>query len=89
MSSAPGLRQDRLARNPSSALVAQDKCEVGLVFEIAQTLFGRLNEKDGGASVVEGLFEQRSGVGIGRDEQQDWRMHWGIPCSGFPRQPPT
>jgi hypothetical protein len=36
-----------------------------LVFQDAQTLFGRFNEKDGGAVVIEGLFEQQSGVGIG------------------------
>ncbi len=34
-------------------------------------------------SVVEGLFEQWSGVGIGRDEQQNWRMHRssGLPAN--------
>ena len=83
MSDASGLRQDHLARNPSLALVTQDECEVGLVFQDAQTLFGRRSGKDGGAAVVEGLFEQRSGVGIGRDEQQDRRMH-RVPYSGLP-----
>ena len=64
-----------MARNPSLALIAQDECEVCLVFQDAQTLFGRCRSEDGGAAVVEGLFEQRFGVGIGRDEQHDRRMH--------------
>src|SRR6185503_8333226 len=72
---ASGLRQDHLADNPSVALVTQDKCEMGLVLQNAQTLFGRVSQKDCGTAVVEDLFEQRSGVGIGRDEQYDRRMH--------------
>jgi hypothetical protein len=56
------------------ALVTQDKCKIGLVFQNAQTLFGRVSQKDRGTAVVEGLFEQRVGVGIGRDEQYDRRM---------------
>jgi hypothetical protein len=57
-----------MARNPSLALVAYDESQVCLVFQDAQTVFGRYSGEDGGAAVVEGLFEQRSGVGIGRYE---------------------
>jgi hypothetical protein len=77
LSDVSGLRQDHLAHNPSVALVTQDKCEMGLGFQNAQTLFGRVSQKDRGTVVVEGLFEQRSGVGIGRNEQYDRRMHMG------------
>ena len=85
VSSASGLRQDHLARNPSVALVTEDECEVCLVFQDAQTLFGCCSSKNGGAAVVEGLFEQRSGEGIGRDEQQDRRMHRGFLLQASPR----
>ena len=80
LSDASGLRQDHLARNPSLTLVTDDECEVCLVFQDAQTLFGCCSSKDGGLSIGEGLFKQRFGVGIGRDEQQDRRMH-GIQAS--------
>jgi hypothetical protein len=75
LSDAPCLRQNDLAHDPPVALVTQDKCKIGLVFQNAQTLFGRVSQKDRGTAVVEGLFEQRVGVRIGRDEQYDRRMH--------------
>jgi hypothetical protein len=53
---------------------------MGLVFQNAETLFGRVSQKDRGTAGVQGLFEQRSGVGIGRDEQYDRRMHM-VPAS--------
>ena len=87
------FREDHLARNSSLALVTQDEYDVSLVFQDAQTLFGRASRKDGGAVVVEGLFEQWSGVGVGRDEQQDWRMHgFRPPCeppAGCLKSPPA
>ena len=46
-----------------------------MIFQNAQTLFGRGSSEDRGTAVVEGLIEQRSGLRIGRDEQHDRRMH--------------
>ena len=89
VSSASGLRQDCLTCNPSVALVTNDECEVCMVFQDTQAFFGCCSGKNGSATVVEGLFEQRSGERIGRDEQQDRRMHRGVPSPAKYWKQPT
>ena len=59
LSDASSLSQDHLARNPSLTLVTKDECEVCLVFQDLQTLFGCCSSKDGGLSIGEGLFKHQ------------------------------